>query len=61
MLGPKEVHVTIFRVRGAVDSLSYYLLFFQHLHSPHAKQELNEPSRLGPSYGSGLIDASRQS
>jgi hypothetical protein len=44
MLGPKEVHVTILRVRGAVDSLSYYLLFFQRLHSPHTKQTNDEPS-----------------
>jgi len=52
MLGPKEVHVTILRVRGAVDSLSYYLLFFQHLHSPHAKQELTmNPAGSDPPMG----------
>jgi hypothetical protein len=60
MLGPKAVHVTILRVCGAVDSLSYYLLFFKHLHSPHKTGTNDEPSWLGPSDGSGLIDTSRQ-
>jgi hypothetical protein len=53
MLGPKELNVTILRVRGAVNSLSYH--FFSTILSPNYNGTNDGPSRFVPFVGNGLI------